>query len=81
MRRLVWSAVLLLAFGALGSAQTTGDGSAAAARREAAQIRATADRLIASGNPDDATRGAALLEKAAALEQQQANADKLAMEG
>ena len=80
MRRLVWCLVLLVVFGAVGWAQSVSESSGAAAKREAAQIRATADKLIASGSPDDVAKGAALLEKAAALEQQEANADKLAME-
>jgi hypothetical protein len=80
MRRLVWCAVLLVGSGALGWAQSAGTGDDAAARREAAQIRTTAERLIASGSPDDVAKGAALLEKAEALDQREANADKLAME-
>jgi hypothetical protein len=80
MRRLVWCAVLLVGVVAMGWGQGAGDGSDAAARREAAQIRAAGEKLIASGAPDDVAKGAALLEKAAELEEQGANAEKLSME-
>ncbi|MGD0569550.1 MAG: flagellar export protein FliJ [Candidatus Sulfotelmatobacter sp.] len=47
---------------------------------DAAQIRATADKLINSGVPDDVIRGASLLEKADQLEQAQLNVERLALE-
>jgi len=47
---------------------------------EAAQIRATGNKLIARGVSEDVIKGAALLEKADQLEQAQLNAEKLALE-
>ncbi|HWY20489.1 MAG TPA: hypothetical protein VNX26_04665 [Candidatus Acidoferrum sp.] len=81
MKRMTrWALLLLGGLGALTWAQNAEDARDAAARREAAEIRATADRLIASGVPDDVAKGAVLLEKAAGLEQARSNAEKLALE-
>ncbi len=78
MRPLIWCALLFLA--ALAWAQTAADQGGSSVRHEATEIRAAADKLIASGSPDDVAKGAALLEKAAALEQQASNAERQAME-
>ncbi len=78
MRPLIWFALLFLS--ALAWAQTAGDVAGSTDRREATEIRAAADKLIASGSPDDVIKGAALLEKAAELEQQASNAERQAME-
>jgi hypothetical protein len=78
MRAIICSIILLASFTAPAPAQPPAANTAT--QHEAAQLRATADKLLADGNPDDAAKAAALLEKAAALDQQQSNADKLAME-
>ena len=70
----------LLVLGALAWAQTAGDGAESTVRREAAEIRAAADKLIASGATDDVAKGTALLEKAVELEQQDSNAQKQSLE-
>src|ERR1017187_8659314 len=77
MRHLFFCALVMLGLSALACAQSAID---ADTQRNAAEIRAAANKLIASGSPDDVAKGAALLEKAAALEHDAANADKLAME-
>jgi len=56
------------------------DPTAINTKADVAKIRADASKLIASGNPDDVTKGAALLQKALELEQLQANVDKLSVE-
>jgi uncharacterized protein YaiI (UPF0178 family) len=61
-------------------AQNVPVGSDGVPIREASQIRATADRLIASGAPDDVAKGTALLAKALEIEQMQANVEKLTAE-
>ena len=77
MRAIICSIILLAFWTTATQAQTPADTTT---QREAAQLRATADKLLADANPDDAAKAAALLEKAAALDQQQATAEKLAME-
>jgi hypothetical protein len=47
---------------------------------DVAAIRAEASALIARGNPEDVTKGSALLQKALELEQLHANVDKLSLE-
>jgi hypothetical protein len=79
MRRLVCFLVLLVGVSALGWAQSADDVNGATPQATA-EIRAQAHKLIASGNPDDVAKGAALLEKATSIEQEQANAEKLAAE-
>ncbi len=49
-------------------------------KQERMAIRAAANKLISSGNPDDVAKGTALLEKANELEQQESNAEKLALD-
>jgi hypothetical protein len=80
MRPIVWCVLLLIVASVPGWGQSAANGSGAAAGREAAEIRASADKLIASGVPDDVAKGAALLEKASAIEQAQINAEKTATE-
>lgn len=79
VKLLAWCA-LLVGVGARTLPQNADDGSGAATKREVAEIRTAADKLIASGVPEDVTKGAALLEKAAELEQARSSAEKLAME-
>jgi hypothetical protein len=50
------------------------------AKQEVVKIRASADKLIASGIPDDVAKGAVLLEKAAALEQSELAVQKLTLD-
>lgn len=81
MKRALWLGFpLLVVVCASAVAQNGVDAGDATVRRQSAEIRATADKLISSGIPDDVAKGTVLLEKALELEQMQSSAEKLALE-
>ena len=79
MRHFVCYALFLATFISPARSQPT-PADATEARREVVEIRHAADKLIATGNPDDAAKAAALLEKASEIEQVQSNAQRMSIE-
>lgn len=71
---------LLIVVCASAVGQSASGGDDATVRRQSTEIRATAEKLISSGVPDDVIKGTALLQKALELEQMQTSAEKLALE-
>src|ERR1700730_8879855 len=71
---------LLIVVGASAVGQSGSGVDDVTVRRQSAAIRATADKLISSGVPDDVAKGTQLLEKALELEQMQSSAEKLVLE-
>src|SRR5215469_12904795 len=80
MRRAAYFSLILLACLSASAFAQGSAGRSDSTQQERAAIRAAANKLIASDNPDDVSKGAALLEKANELEQQEASAEKLALE-
>src|SRR5579862_7497263 len=81
MKSFLWRVFpLLIVVCASAVAQSGSSVDDAQIRRQTAEIRATADKLISSGVPDDVAKGTALLQKALELEQMQTSAEKLALE-